>query len=84
MTRLYGRAPQGKRLVDKVPHGNWETTTFICGLRYNSVTAPYVLDGPMDGVHFLAYVEQILESNDFSWGEKIGKYPYSAGFVGPD
>jgi len=60
MTSLYGRAPQGKRLVDKVPHGNWETTTFICGLRYNSVTAPYVLDGPMDGVHFLAYVEQIL------------------------
>ena len=25
MTRLYGRAPQGKRLVDKVPHGHWES-----------------------------------------------------------
>jgi transposase len=60
MTRLYGRAPRGKRLVDKVPHGHWKTTTFICGLRYDGVTAPFVLDGPMDGPHFLAYVEQIL------------------------
>lgn len=60
MTRLYGRAPQGERLVDKVPHGHWKTTTFICGLRYNGVTAPFVLDGPMDGPHFLGYVEQIL------------------------
>src|SRR5258708_7970778 len=41
MTRLYGRAPQGKRLVDKVPHGHWKTTTFICGLRYDGVTAPF-------------------------------------------
>jgi transposase len=60
MTRLYGRAPQGKRLVDKVPHGHWKTTTFICGLHYDGITAPFVLDGPMDGPHFLAYVEQIL------------------------
>jgi transposase len=60
MTRLYGRAPRGERLVDKVPHGHWKTTTFICGLRYNGVTEPFMLDGPMDGPHFLAYVEQIL------------------------
>ena len=60
MTRLYGRALEGKRLVDKVPHGHWKTTTFICGLRYDGVTAPFVLDGPMDGPYFLAYVEQIL------------------------
>jgi transposase len=58
MSRLYGRAPQGTRLVDKVPHGHWKTTTF--GLRYDGVTAPLVLDGPMDGPHFLAFVEQIL------------------------
>src|SRR5258708_32332061 len=60
VTRLYGRAPRGKRIVDKVPHGHWKTTTFICGLRYDDVTGPFVLDGPMDGPHFLAYVEQIL------------------------
>ena len=60
MTRFYGRAPEGARLVEKVPHGHWKTTTFICGLRYNGVTAPFVVDGAMDGPHFLAYVEQIL------------------------
>jgi transposase len=60
MTRLYGRAPQGKRLIDKVPHGHWKTSTFISGLRYDGVIAPFVMDGPMDGPHFLAYVEQIL------------------------
>src|ERR1700688_3708797 len=58
MTRLYGRALQGKRLVDKVPHGHWKTTTFICGLHYDGVTAPFVLDGPMDGPHFLAWQRQ--------------------------
>jgi transposase len=60
MTRLYGRAPQGERLVDKVPHGHWKTTTFICGLGYNGIAAPFMLDGAMDGPHFLAYIEQIL------------------------
>jgi len=60
MTRFYGRAPEGERLVEKVPHGHWKTTTFICGLRYNGVTAPFVVDGAMDGPHFLAYVEQVL------------------------
>src|SRR5258708_38351585 len=56
MTRLYGRAPQGKRLVDKVQHGHRETTPFICGLRYDGNIAPFVLDGRMDGPHLLAYV----------------------------
>ena len=60
MTGLYGRAPQGERLVYKVLHGHWKTTTFICGLRYNGVTAPFMLDGAMDGPHFLAYIEQML------------------------
>jgi transposase len=60
MTRLYGRAPQGKRLVDKVPYGHWKTTTFIAALRCDRVTAPYLLDGPMDGPNFIAYVDQIL------------------------
>jgi transposase len=43
-----------------VPHGHWKTTTFTAGLRLNGLTAPFVLDGPMDGDCFLAYVEQIL------------------------
>ena len=60
ITRLYGRAPQGERLVQKVPHGNWKTITFIAALRHDRVTAPFVLEGPMTGEMFKAYTEQLL------------------------
>jgi len=46
--------------AQKSPHGHWKTTTFIAGLRVGAVTAPCVIDGPMDGDTFRAYVEQIL------------------------
>lgn len=60
MTRTRGRAPQGERCVASMPHGHWKTTTFIAGLRYNDITAPMVLDGPMDGEAFLVYVRTFL------------------------
>jgi transposase len=60
MTRLYGRAPLGQRLVAKVPHGHWKTLTLVAALRVDGVTVPYVIDGAMDGPSFLAYVEQML------------------------
>ena len=60
MTRLYGRAPIGDRLVAKVPHGHWKTLTLVAALRVNGMTAPYVVDGAMDGPSFLAYVERVL------------------------
>jgi len=60
ITRLHGRAPQGEPLVQKLQHGNWKTVTFIAGLRHNRVTAPFVLDGAMNGETFRAYVEQFL------------------------
>lgn len=60
MGRLYGRAPRGVRLRAALPHGHWKTTTFVGGLRLTGMTAPMVLDGPMDGPWFQAYVEQIL------------------------
>lgn len=60
MTRLYGRAPIGERLVAKVPHGHWKTLTLVAALRIDGLTAPYVIDGAMDGPAFLAYVEQVL------------------------
>ena len=56
MTRLYGRAPVGERLVAKVSHGHWKTLTLVAALRVDGVTAPYVIDGAMDGRSFLAYV----------------------------
>ena len=60
MTRRYGRGTRGERLVCKIPHGHWKTSTFIAALRHNRVTAPLLLDGAMNGQSFLAYVEQIL------------------------
>jgi transposase len=60
MARRYGRSPAGERLVTAVPHGHWKTTTFIAGLRQSGIIAPLVLDGPMTGPAFRAYVEQFL------------------------
>jgi len=60
MVRHYGRSPRGERLVASVPHGHWKTLTFIAALRFNGMTAPYVIDGAMDGPTFIAYVEQVL------------------------
>jgi transposase len=60
MARRYGRAPRGQRCVAGVPHGHWKSTTFIAGLRHDRITAPLVLDGPMDGAAFLAYVQSFL------------------------
>ena len=60
MVRHYGRCRRGERLVAKVPHGHWKTMTLVTALRIDSLTAPYVIDGAMDGPTFLAYVEQVL------------------------
>lgn len=60
MTRRYGWGPKSSRVVDHVPQGHWKTTTFAAALRANGVIAPLVLDGPMDGECFLAYVRQFL------------------------
>ncbi len=60
MTRRYGRAPSGERCIASAPHGHWKTTTFIAGLRHNTITAPMVADGPMTGALFLAYVREFL------------------------
>ena len=60
MARLRGRAPRGERCRAAIPHGHWKTTTFVGALRLSGMTAPMVLDGPMNGPAFLAYVEQVL------------------------
>jgi transposase len=60
MTRRYGRAARGQRLVAPVPHGHWKTSTFVAGLRMSGLTAPFVVDGAMNGDVFRAYVEQVL------------------------
>jgi transposase len=60
MARRRGWAKRGRRCVAAVPHGHWKTTTFTGALRLEGMTAPMLLDGPMDREMFQAYVEQVL------------------------
>jgi len=60
MTRTHGRSPCGQRCIACVPHGHWQTTTFVAGLRVGGITAPLVLDGPMDGEAFVLYGRECL------------------------
>jgi len=60
MTRTHGRCARGKRLLAKAPHGRWRTLTFLAALRADRIDAPCVLDGPIDGKSFRAYIEQFL------------------------
>lgn len=60
MAPLRGWAPCGERFKAKVPHGHWRTLTFIAALRVDRIAAPCVIEGPINGVVFRAYVEQVL------------------------
>jgi putative transposase len=60
MAPLRGWAPRGQRLKAKVPHGHWKTLTFVAALRHDRIDAPWLLDGPIDGESFRAYVEKVL------------------------
>jgi transposase len=60
LVRLRGWAPRGVRLVGHVPLGTWKTITFVAALRHDKMTAPMVVEGPMTGEMFRAYVEQCL------------------------
>ncbi|WP_373321429.1 transposase [Komagataeibacter europaeus] len=55
MTRTHGRCRKGERLRARVPHSHWKTLTFLAALRHDRITAPCVLDGPINGRSFLAY-----------------------------
>lgn len=60
MTRSCGWARRGERLVDKIPHGHWNTSTFLAALRHDRIDAPWLFDGPINGESFLVYVERVL------------------------
>ena len=60
MTPIRGWSPRGHKLVAKAPQGKWRTLTLIAALRYDRIDAPCVFDGPVNGVSFLAYIEQFL------------------------
>jgi len=56
IARLRGWAPRGQELVAKVPQGRWRTLTLLAALRCHRIVAPCVIDEPIDGESFLAYV----------------------------
>ncbi len=60
MTRLYGRSPVGQRLASRIPHGHYQTSTLIAGVRLGGPCAPWVFEGAMDGEMFLAWLRQGL------------------------
>ena len=83
MTRLYGWAKRGKRLIDKTaPHSHWKTTTFVAALRNDRIDAPCRFDGPINGERFRAYVEQelvpTLKSDDIVVLDNLGSHQSKA------
>jgi len=85
MTRLYGRGPRGARVYDHIPHGRWETTTMIAGVGRNGPQAPWVLEGPMDGVAFSVWVEHVfvptLEPTDIVVMDNLSVHRNAAAFA---
>ena len=82
MAPLRGWSRRGQRLVARVPHGHWKTMTFLAALRHDSITAPCVFDGPINGESFLLYVEQILvpslKSDDIVIMDNLGSHKSDA------
>lgn len=60
MTRLRGRSPVGERLVDKTPHGHWQTTSLIAALDATGIRCSMVVDGAINRDIFDAFVEEVL------------------------
>lgn len=60
MTRLRGRTRRGRRLKASAPYGKWGTQTLIAGLRHESLSAPWVIQGAMNRTAFNIYVETQL------------------------
>lgn len=60
MARLRGRGPRGQRCTSAIPHGHWQSSTFIAALRHESITAPFLVEGAVDAEVFTVYLEQVL------------------------
>jgi transposase len=78
MAPLRGWGLKGKRLPSRVPHGHWQTMTFLAALRHDRIVAPCVFDGPINGETFQLYVEQFLvptlKSGDIVIMDNLGSH----------
>lgn len=82
MAPVRGWARKGQRLRGRAPHGHWRTMTFLAALRCDGLTAPCVFDGPINGIAFRAYVDQILvptlKPNDIVIMDNLGSHKSKA------
>jgi transposase len=60
MARHHGRCPIGQRCLSAVPHGHWQSSTFLAALRHTNIAAPFLIEGPVDAEVFTVYLEQVL------------------------
>ena len=60
MARHHGRCPIGQRCLSAIPHGHWQSSTFIAALRHDGIEAPFLIEGPVDAEVFTVYLEQVL------------------------
>ncbi|MBB4235934.1 IS630 family transposase [Rhizobium esperanzae] len=60
LTKRTGWSPRGQRYRTHAPFGKWRTQTFIAGLRCHGLTAPFIVDAPMNGRIFEAWIETQL------------------------
>src|SRR5579885_1519745 len=60
MVRTHAWRRRGIPLRARVPHGHWRTMTFLAALRHDRIDAPCVIDGPINGESFRAYIEPLL------------------------
>lgn len=60
LARRYGRSLRGARCRSAIPHGHWQSSTFLAALRQDQITAPFLVDGPVDAEVFLVYLQQVL------------------------
>jgi transposase len=60
LARCQGRCPTGQRCASAIPHGHWQSSTFIAALRHKSIAAPFLIEGPVDAEVFTVYLQQVL------------------------
>ncbi len=60
MARRYGRSLSGERCHSAELHGHWQSSTFLAALRHDRITAPFFVEGVIDGDVFTVYLREVL------------------------
>ena len=60
LTRLYGRAAPGQRVIEATIGYSGPNYTLVAALSLSTVSAPWLLEGALNGLAFETYVDQVL------------------------